>query len=203
MSAGMRHQGTPEPTHLREGVGKVGIAGDSRGDPSGPLVLLQHGGGQTRHPWKATGELLGSAGYFAVVFDARGHGDSDWAPDGGYGQDVTVEDLERVVAALGKRRPVLVGASMGGGTGLVAVGEDHVGEEGAQDFLKRCPHSEYVSVAHAAHMIAGDRNDTFGSSVIEFLSRAVPPAVMADIRGHRGRRSHHDAQVKWHGYSGC
>ena len=31
-----------------------------------------------------------------------------------------------MVAALGNRRPVLVGASMGGGTSLVAVGEDHV-----------------------------------------------------------------------------
>ena len=37
-----------------------------------------------------------------------------------------VEDLECVVAALGSRRPVLVGASMGGGTSLVAAGEDHV-----------------------------------------------------------------------------
>ena len=37
-----------------------------------------------------------------------------------------VEDLQGVVAALGNRRPVLVGASMGGGTSLVAVGEDHV-----------------------------------------------------------------------------
>ena len=61
-----------------------------------------------------------------MAFDARGHGDSDWAPDGLYGQDVMVEDLKCVIAALGGRRPVLVGASMGGGTSLVAVGEDHV-----------------------------------------------------------------------------
>src|SRR5262249_24564810 len=32
----------------------------------------------------------------------------------------------RLLAALGGKRPVLVGASMGGGTSLVAVGEDHV-----------------------------------------------------------------------------
>jgi non-heme chloroperoxidase len=37
-----------------------------------------------------------------------------------------VADLVSLVAALGGRRPVLVGASMGGGTSLVAVGEDHV-----------------------------------------------------------------------------
>jgi pimeloyl-ACP methyl ester carboxylesterase len=39
---------------------------------------------------------------------------------------VMVEDLKLVVEQLGNRRPVLVGASMGGGTSLLAAGEDHV-----------------------------------------------------------------------------
>jgi pimeloyl-ACP methyl ester carboxylesterase len=275
--------------HVWEGVGGVRIAGDSWGDPNGPLVILQHGGGQTRHAWKGAGEQLGAAGYHAIAFDARGHGDSDWAPDGVYGPDVMVEDLKRVVAALGNRQPVLVGASMGGGTSLVAVGEkrvdaralvlvdvapqielegvgrirafmsqkpegfasleevadaigkyqphrdrpkkldglaknvrlqpdgtyrwhwdprflmgirdlseqhiryeacarrvtqpsllvrgglsDVLSEEGVRSFLRACPHSEYVNVTGAGHMIAGDRNDVFGSAVIEFLSRKVP-----------------------------
>ncbi|MEO8751961.1 MAG: alpha/beta hydrolase [Casimicrobiaceae bacterium] len=125
MSAGTRLPGAPAPMHYWDGAGGVRIAGDSWGDASGPLVLLQHGGGQTRHAWKNVGEILGNAGFNVVAFDARGHGDSDWAPDGRYGQDAMVEDLECVVAALG-RRPALVGASMGGGTSLVAIGEDHV-----------------------------------------------------------------------------
>ena len=125
MSAGERLPGTPEPTHFWQGVGGVRIAGDAWGPETGPLIILQHGGGQTRHAWKNVGELLGEAGFHAIAFDARGHGDSDWAPDGRYGQDVMVEDLKCVVAALG-RRPALVGASMGGGTSLVAIGEDHV-----------------------------------------------------------------------------
>jgi hypothetical protein len=37
-----------------------------------------------------------------------------------------------------------------------------------------CPHSEYVSVSDAAHMVAGDRNDIFGNAVIGFLKRVVP-----------------------------
>lgn len=121
-----RLPGTPEPMHYLTGHGGIRIASDSWGPPDGPLVLLQHGGGQTRHAWKGAGEALGAAGYRAVAFDARGHGDTDWAPDGLYGQDVMVRDLECVIAALGYRRPVLVGASMGGGTSLVAVGEAHV-----------------------------------------------------------------------------
>ena len=290
MSAGKRLPGTPEPMHHWEGVGGVTIVGDSWGDPDGPLVILQHGGGQTRHAWKGAGETLGAAGYHAVAFDARGHGDSDWAPDGVYGQDIMVADLVKVVDALGNRRPVLVGASMGGGTSLVAIGEDHVDAtalvlvdiapriepEGAQKIqafmgqrpegfdsldevaeaiasyqphrqrprnldglaknvrlgddgryhwhwdpkfrtghrdleasaraprglrpqphrCPRCwcaaacptcsarrapraswscaPHSEFVNVTGAAHMVAGDRNDIFANAVIEFLARTVP-----------------------------
>ena len=295
MSAGAKLPGTPEPMHFWNGFGGLKIAGDSWGDSNGPLVLLLHGGGQTRHAWKGTGEALGAAGYFVVAFDARGHGDSDWAADRNYGQDAMVQDLKCVVAALGNRRPVLVGASLGGGTSLVAIGEDQVdatalvlvdvapfieqegarnigvfmgqkpegftsleevaeaiakyqphrkrpknldglakiirlskdgkyrwhwdpsifrsekiqlekfdlverqqrleacsvkltlptllvrgklsdllSEEGAQAFLKLCPYSEYVSVAGAAHMVAGDRNDVFGNSVIDFLARVVP-----------------------------
>ena len=112
--------------HVWNGADGVTIAADSWGDANGPLVLLQHGRGQTRHAWKGAGEQLGAAGYYAVALDARGHGDSAWAPDGDYGQDVLVKDLVQVVAALGNRRVVLVGASMGGGTSLVAAGEGHV-----------------------------------------------------------------------------
>lgn len=115
--------GTPEPKHLFPGAQGLPIAADSWGDPSGPLVLLQHGGGQTRHAWKGAGETLGAAGYHAVALDARGHGDSGWSPAAAYGVDHMVEDLRCVVEALGGATPVLVGASMGGGTSLIAIGE--------------------------------------------------------------------------------
>jgi pimeloyl-ACP methyl ester carboxylesterase len=289
MSSGQRLPGTPVPLHVWTGYQGVSIAGDTWGNPDGPLVVLQHGGGQTRHAWKSTGESLGQAGYHAVAFDARGHGDSGWAPADAYGPDDMVEDLRCVVAALGGRRPTLVGASMGGGTSLIAVGErrldaaalvlvdmapriepegsrqiqefmdqrpegfdtledvaeaianyqphrarprkldglaknvrlaangkyrwhwdpawrrnrasmaeyrkrlhecaNHLSlptllvrgalsnvlsEAGARSFLEQCPHAEYVNVADAAHMVAGDRNDIFADAVIEFLNRVVP-----------------------------
>ncbi|MDH3683392.1 MAG: alpha/beta hydrolase [Acidimicrobiia bacterium] len=125
MSAGERLAGAPAPMRMWEGAEGVTIAGDSWGDPNGPLVILQHGGGQTRHAWKGAGQTLGAAGYHAVALDARGHGDSEWAPSGRYGQDIMVQDLKAVAAQLGDR-PVLVGASMGGGVSLVAIGEDHI-----------------------------------------------------------------------------
>src|SRR5690606_36570071 len=96
MSAGERLPGTPVPMHVWDGAGGIPIAGDSWGDPEGRLVVLLHGGGQTRHAWKGAGRTLGDAGYHAVAFDARGHGDSGWAGEGNYGVDLMVEDLRRV-----------------------------------------------------------------------------------------------------------
>jgi pimeloyl-ACP methyl ester carboxylesterase len=46
--------------------------------------------------------------------------------------------------------------------------------ESVAHLLKSIPHAEYVDVADAAHMIAGDRNDAFNAVVLEFLGRRVP-----------------------------
>ncbi|BCO39248.1 peroxidase [Mycobacterium paraintracellulare] len=89
--------------------------------PRGTVVLM-HGGGQTRHSWNRTGERLVRHGFRALSVDARGHGESQWAPDGDYSTDVMVADLLAIVGRL-DQRPVLVGASMGGVTSLVALGE--------------------------------------------------------------------------------
>lgn len=187
MSPGARLPGTPEPMHFWSGYGGLRIAGDSWGDPNGPLVLLQHGGGQTRHAWKGTGELLGAAGYCVVAFDARGHGDSDWAPDGVYGLDVMVQDLKCVVAALGNRRAVLVGASMGGGTSLVAVGEDHV-DATALILVDVAPRIEKEGVGNI---------DAFMNQKPEgFISLEEVAEAIAMYQPHRKRQRNLDSLAK-------
>ncbi|NMH95948.1 alpha/beta fold hydrolase [Pseudonocardia acidicola] len=100
----------------------VGDRWPAAGERTGGTVLLLHGGGQTRHSWFRTAASLAAQGWTAIALDARGHGDSDWAPDGDYSVDALVADLAAVVAALGER-PVLVGASMGGMTSLIGQGE--------------------------------------------------------------------------------
>lgn len=277
------------PMHFFTGAGGVRLASDAWGEQGAPLVILQHGGGQTRHAWKGAGERLAAAGFNAVALDARGHGDSQWAPDGCYDQAMLVEDLKLVVAALGRGRPALVGASLGGATSLVAAGDGHVDatalvlvdvapriepagvsrirdfmtrhadgfasldavadaiaayqpqrtrprslsglaknvrlgadgryrwhwdpkfsgsshydlearrrrleaaarkitvptllvrggisdvltEDGVREFRALVPHAEYVNVAGAAHMVAGDQNDVFGNAVVDFLARSM------------------------------
>lgn len=259
---------------------------------AGRAVVLAHGGGQTRHSWGGTAEVLASRGYRVVSIDLRGHGDSDWAPDGDYHMSAYRDDALAVVRHIGS--PVAwVGASLGGITGLHAVDEapelfsalvlvditprpaaegvnriaefmakdaeagfatledaadaiaayqphrprptdlsglsknlrlgadgrwrwhwdpaffemrgggpsehardrhhseleaiarrltlptllvrgklsDLVTEAEATEFLAMVPHAEYVDVAGAAHMIAGDRNDVFTDAVAGFLDR--------------------------------
>jgi non-heme chloroperoxidase len=53
---------------------------------------------------------------------------------------------------------------------------DIVSEETAREFLQLVPHAEYVDVADAAHMVAGDQNDVFADAVVGFLRRRVAAA---------------------------
>lgn len=61
---------------------------------------------------------LVARGYHVMNLDARGHGESQWAADGDYSLDTLVGDLQSVVETLASR-PALVGASLGGATGLL------------------------------------------------------------------------------------
>lgn len=47
---------------------------------------------------------------------------------------------------------------------------DLVREEEVEDFRTLVPHMAYSDISGAAHMVAGDRNDTFMTAVVEFLS---------------------------------
>jgi pimeloyl-ACP methyl ester carboxylesterase len=103
----------------------VELVGDAWGDPARPAAILLHGGGQTRHAWKRTAERLAQCGFFVLAVDQRGHGESGWSPDGDYSIDRFAEDV-RGLAADFPRKPILIGASLGGIAGLIAEGEaDH------------------------------------------------------------------------------
>ncbi len=83
-----------------------------------PTVLMLHGGGQNRHSWKKTGQVLADEGFHVVALDSRGHGDSDRAPAADYDVETLTADVMQVLDAIG--RPVmLIGASMGGLTGIL------------------------------------------------------------------------------------
>ena len=103
------------------GYDGVRLVADVRGDSEARPVLFLHGAGQTRHAWGRTAAAVAADGWRAVSLDMRGHGESDWAPDGDYSFAAFVADCASVVQQLGSP-PVLVGASLGGITSLMAEG---------------------------------------------------------------------------------
>ncbi len=84
-----------------------------------PAILMLHGGGQNRFSWKNTGQILADQGFHVVAIDTRGHGDSDRAPDADYAIETLTADVMLVLEAIGGP-VVLIGASMGGLTGILA-----------------------------------------------------------------------------------
>jgi pimeloyl-ACP methyl ester carboxylesterase len=102
------------------GFGGLRLAADVGGSDDGPTVVLLHGGGQTRHSWAGTWQLLVDRGWRAVSLDLRGHGESDWAKDGDYTHGAYAADVTEVARSL-PTPPVLVGASLGGIASMLAI----------------------------------------------------------------------------------
>ncbi len=117
------------------------IRGESAGEGS-PIVLC-HGITASRRYVHHGSRALERAGHQVVIYDARGHGESEPAPAGeGYGYPWLAADLERVVdREVGEAPFVLAGHSMGAHTavayalrhperltGLVVIGPVYTGE---------------------------------------------------------------------------
>jgi len=85
-----------------------------------PQVLLAHGLTDDGLCWTPVADEL-EGDYDLVMVDARGHGRSA-APPSGYEPLTMGSDLMAVCDALGLRRPVLVGHSMGAVASLLAAG---------------------------------------------------------------------------------
>ncbi|MFI6168122.1 alpha/beta fold hydrolase [Nocardia sp. NPDC051052] len=176
----------PAPLRLR-GSGGLELAADQFGPVDGPLVVFLHGGGQTRHSWKQTGAKLGAAGMRVVTLDARGHGDSAWSEDGDYRRDTMVRDLLLVLEQLGAPA-VVVGASMGGITGLLATavpGGEAISALVLVDIVTR---PEKAGVARVIDFL-GKHRDGFDS--LEQVADAV-----AEYLPHRPRPKNTDGLLR-------
>lgn len=185
--------------HTWSGAHGNRLYGDSWGDPSAPPVILLHGGGQTRHTWRHTASRLAHAGFHALAYDARGHGDSTWVEDGNYSDAAMAQDLACVVRTLDKP-PVLIGASMGGMTSLEALGSGVVeaaaliladvahttakdGVERVRDFMAR--HTQgFVSLQAAADAVAEYRGAPVSAGHVSGLGKNL--------------RSGADGRLYWH-----
>jgi 3-oxoadipate enol-lactonase len=117
--------GTPspeqEPTRIASGELTLAVEDSAGGTP----LVLAHGLTATRRYVLHGSRVLERSGYRVVAYDARGHGDSDPAPDPtAYEYDDLVGDLHAVLNDLGIDRCVLIGHSMGAAT-VVAFALEH------------------------------------------------------------------------------
>lgn len=92
----------------------------SRGDGSrgtsqhgAPVVVFCHGVTLSSRVWAKQFASFPAAGFRAVAFDSRGHGESR-AGDTGHSLDNLADDLRTVLEGLDLRDVILVGHSMGG-----------------------------------------------------------------------------------------
>ena len=46
-----------------------------------------------------------------------------------------------------------------------------VQEAHVREFLELVPHADYIDVAEARHMVAGDSNDRFSDAVLDFVGK--------------------------------
>lgn len=150
-----------------QGVRLIAERWDAEPPARGALLLL-HGGGQTRHSWDKSAARFAAAGWTTYTIDARGHGDSEWAPDGDYGMDALVADLRAIVAQLGAP-VVLVGASMGGMTAMVAEGE-HNGLARALVLVDIAPRMETAGIVRIRDFM---RSHLAGFASLEEVAEAI------------------------------
>jgi pimeloyl-ACP methyl ester carboxylesterase len=187
-----------------ERPGEPTLVGDRYGLVDAPAILLAHGGGQTRHAWGGTAKALAEQGWQTVALDMRGHGESAWVTSGDYRVESFAGDL--LDAADGfAAPPALVGASLGGLSGLIAQGEmvpagrrgfsalvlvdvtPRVDEEGVRrirGFMSQHLDKGFASLEEAAKVIA------------DYLPHRPPPKSLAGLR--KNLRLGEDGRFRWH-----
>lgn len=164
-----------------------------------PTILMLHGGGQNRFSWKNTGQILADRGFHVIALDARGHGDSDRAPGARYSIHALAGDIAAVLDQI-DRPVVIIGASMGGLTGILAAAAagpqrvaglvlvdvvpryEHEGTARIRDFMTRHVHG-FENLEQAADAIA---------AYLPYRSRP------RNLDGLKKNLRHRDGRWHWH-----
>lgn len=172
----------------------VGAESDSR-----PTILMLHGGGQNRHSWKNTSQILADRGFRVVAVDTRGHGDSDRAPEADYALESLTGDVLHVIDDIGTP-VVLIGASMGGLTGIMvadAAGPEKVTKLVLVDVVPRFEKSGSARIRDFmfSHVHGFDSLEEAAAAVAEYLPHRAKPR---SPEGLKKNLRHRDGRWHWH-----
>jgi pimeloyl-ACP methyl ester carboxylesterase len=166
---------------------------------SGPSVLMLHGGGQNRFSWKNTGLVLADEGFHVIALDSRGHGDSDRSPDANYTVDALCADTLAVLEQIG-RPVVLIGASMGGMTGILAAdaaGPQKVTKLVLVDVVPRYEKDGSARIRDFmfSHVHGFETLDAAADAVAEYLPHRTKPRSPEGLKKNLRQR---DGRWYWH-----
>ncbi|WP_163760494.1 alpha/beta fold hydrolase [Mycobacterium botniense] len=194
---------TPQTVEF-SGVGGITLVADewNRGSGSAaerPSILMLHGGGQNRFSWKNTGQILADEGFHVIALDARGHGDSDRAPGADYAIETLTADVMHVLDAIG-RPVVLIGASMGGLTGILAAdraGPDRVTKLVLVDVVPRFEKSGSARIREFMfnHLHGFDSLEQAADAVAAYLPHRRRPRSPEGLKKNLRLR---DGRWYWH-----
>ncbi len=194
---------TPRPVQY-SGVDGIILAGDEWNDGSAestarPTILMLHGGGQNRHSWKNTGQILADRGFRVVAVDTRGHGDSDRAPEADYALESLTGDVLHVIDQIGTP-VVLIGASMGGLTGITVAdeaGPEKVTKLVLVDVVPRFEKSGSARIRDFmfSHVHGFDSLEEAAAAVAEYLPHRAKPRSPEGLKKNLRFR---DGRWHWH-----
>ncbi|MEA5457435.1 alpha/beta hydrolase [Arcicella sp. LKC2W] len=176
------------------------IVADTYGDLNNKPVLFLHGGGQTRHSWGDSAKIVAEHGYYSIVLDARGHGDSSWSENGEYRIEDFGKDLKAIIHQLGKS-PALVGASMGGLTSLIAEGEADKSIASVIVLVDIAPKAEQKGIERIfAFMSSNKHGFTSIDEAAEAVAAYLPnrPKPQDHSRLEKNLRLRADGRYYWH-----
>lgn len=164
-----------------------------------PTILMLHGGGQNRYSWKNTGQILADRGFHVIALDARGHGDSDRAPGARYTIGALAADIAVVLAQI-HRPVVIIGASMGGLTGIIAAaaaGPQRVTGLVLVDVVPRFEHegTDRIRDFMTRHVHGFDNLEQAADAIAEYLPHRRRPR---NLEGLKKNLRHRDGRWHWH-----
>lgn len=170
-----------------------------------PPVLLVHGGGQTRYAWRGTARSLAAAGFQTYAIDQRGHGESDWVASQAYAFGDFAADLTTVcreVEAQHGEKPVVVGASLGGVSALLAEAESGNDLTSAIVLVDVTPRMDRDGVAKVHGFMGARLREGFASleeaadSISAYLPERKRPKSLTGLK--KNLRRDPDGRYRWH-----
>ena len=189
---------TASPRTLRGD--RIQLSCDIYGAETQPVVLLLHGGGQTRHAWQRAARALQASSMCAITADQRGHGNSEWAA----AEEYEIGHFAADVAALCRglpAPPVIVGASLGGLAALIAVGESEVPLARALVLVDIAPRIETAGAQRILEFMNSGATgfpdlDSAAQAVADYLPHRRRPADPSGLL--RNLRQRPDGRWYWH-----